>query len=263
MERFPYDSHVVVRGARRPDQGPILEGESGARSGFDARDHSLTRATLSLSLMLTLCAVQAFSANGPAVGRPLTADDFYRVQELSDPQVSPDGRWVAYVVTTSDRDADEARSAIWMVSWDGTERLALTAAADGTGKPRWSPDGRYLAFMSKGAGSNKDQIMLLDRRGGDAKPLSSLSGDVGGYAWSPDGKSLVFSMQPSDSGSKPIVIDALHFKEDEDGYLQRGNKRHLYLIDVASEHIDPLTSDPAFNDDMPVWSPDGRWIAFT
>jgi dipeptidyl aminopeptidase/acylaminoacyl peptidase len=105
--------------------------------------------------------------------------------------------------------------------------------------------------------------MLLDRRGGDAKPLSSLSGDVGWYAWSPDGKSLAFSMQPSDSGSKPIVIDALHFKEDEDGYLQRVNKRHLYLIDVASEHIDPLTSGPAFNDDMPVWSPDGRWIAFT
>ena len=104
------------------------------------------RATLSLSLMLTLCAAQAFSAEGPAVGRPLTADDFYRVQELSDPQVSPDGRWVAYVVTTSDRDADEARSAIWMVSWDGTERLALTAAADGTGKPQVE-SGRTLSCI--------------------------------------------------------------------------------------------------------------------
>jgi dipeptidyl aminopeptidase/acylaminoacyl peptidase len=215
------------------------------------------------TLVLTLCAGQAFSADGAAVRRPLTADDFYRVQELSDPQVSPDGRWVAYVVTTSDRTADEARGAIWMVSWDGTERLALTAAADGTGKPRWSPDGRYLAFKSKAAGSDKDQIMLLDRRGGDARPLSSLSGDVGEYAWSPDGKALVFSMQQNDAGSKPIVIDALHFKEDEDGYLARGSERHLYMIDVESEHIDSLTSDPAFNDDMPVWSPDGRRIAFT
>src|SRR3984957_12678775 len=145
-------------------------------------------AVIAAGLLLSLPAMQAIAADGVQGGRTLAPDDLYRVQELSDPQVSPDGGWVAYVVTTNERDPDEARSAIWMVSWDGRERLALTAAADGTGKPRWSPDGRYLAFVSTPAGSDKAQIMLLDRRGDDARALTSVAGDIGEYAWSPDGK---------------------------------------------------------------------------
>src|ERR1700693_1960330 len=159
------------------------------------------------SLLLSLCAVHALAADAAAVRRTLTAGDFYRIQDLSDPQVSPEGRWVAYVVTTNDREGDEARSAIWMVSWDGSQRLALTAAADGTGKPRWSPDGRYLAFVATPPGFDKPQIMLLDRRGGDARALTGVGGEIGEYAWSPDGKRLAFTMKQSDAGPapKPIV----------------------------------------------------------
>src|SRR6202044_3179729 len=171
-----------------------------------------------LSLM-TGAASSAF-ADAP-VRRTLTPDDLYRVEDVSDPQVSPDGQWVAYVVTVNDRESDEARSAIWMVSWDGTQRLALTAAADGPAKPRWSPDGRSLSFLSPPTGSDKPQIMLLDRRGGDARALTKVAGDIGDYAWAPDGKRLVFAMVQGDASTepKPMVIDALHFKQDEDGYL--------------------------------------------
>ena len=228
------------------------------------RERGIVIAALAATLLLSLSAVRAIAADAAQGSRTLTPDDFYRVQEVSDPEVSPDGAWVAYVVTSNDRESDEARSAIWMTSWDGKERIELTAARDGTGKPRWSPDGRYLSFLATPAGSDKSQLMLLDRRGGEARQLMSVSGDVGEYAWSPDGKRLAFTLEQGDTGTapKPIVIDALHFKQDGDGYIGAGHTRHLYLVDVGSKRVDPLTADPQFNDDLPAWSPDGGLIAF-
>jgi dipeptidyl aminopeptidase/acylaminoacyl peptidase len=196
---------------------------------------------------------------------PLGADDIYRVQALSDPQVSPDGLWVAYVVTTNDRAADEQRGAIWMASWDGTQQLALTSPASDTDKPRWSPNGRYLAFLGSAAGSDQPQIMLLDRRGGEARPVTSVSGEIRDYAWSPDGTRIVLAVDETGEPAKPpkpIVIDAMHFKQDEDGYLAAGRRRHLFLADVASMRLEALTSDPQFNEDLPVWSPDGGRLLF-
>lgn len=215
-------------------------------------------------LLLPLFAIQAVGADTATVHRTLTPDDLYRVQDVSDPRVSPDGQWVAYVLTSSDRNADEARSAIWMVRWDGTQRLALTGAADGTGKPKWSPDGRYLAFVATPAGSDKGQIMLLDRRGGEARQLTTVTGDIGEYSWAPDGKRLAFGMVQGEAEKtpKPMVIEARHFKEDADGYLRSGHAQHLYLIDVDSARLDALTTDPEFNEDLPAWSPDGGRIAF-
>ena len=227
--------------------------------------------------MCILCvgANVTLAADTLAARRTLRADDFYKIQTLTDPQVSPDGQWVAYVVTTNDREADEPRSAVWMVSWDGKQQIQLTNAAKETHAPRWSPDGHYLAFISTPAESEHGQVMVLDRRGGEARVLTSVSDEIGGYAWSPDGRRLVLVMTQGDEQTagpsagtkaakrpKPIVIDALHFKEDEDGYLGVGHGRHLYLFDVASKMINALTTDPASNENLPSWSPDGRQIAF-
>ena len=221
------------------------------------------------------------AADHPGGHRALGPDDIYRVVELSDPQVSPDGLWVAYVATTNDREADEQRAAIWMVSWDGAQQLALTPAVADTGKPRWSPDGRYLSFIATPTGSDKGQLSILDRRGGDARQLTSVNGDIGDYSWSPDGKRIAIAVDlvagaapetakgavdakgAADKSPKPIVIEAMHFKRDEDGYLGNGRVRHLYLLDVDSKRLEALTGDANFNDDLPTWSPDGERILFT
>jgi dipeptidyl aminopeptidase/acylaminoacyl peptidase len=220
--------------------------------------------------------------------RILTPEALYDTQILTDPQVSPDGKWVAYVVTTNERSADETRDAIWMVSWDGTQQLPLTNPAHGTNTPRWSPDGRYLAYVATATGTDKSQIMLLDRRGGEARVLTNVSDDIQSYEWSPDSKRLVMVMEQSSHASpapkipdsapaahvpatepskpveppKPIVIDTFHFKEDKDGYLGAGRGHHLYVLDIETRKIEPLTTDPAFNEELPAWSPDGHKIAF-
>lgn len=217
-----------------------------------------------LGLLLSLFALHAHAEGAVTSRRALSADDLYRVQDVSDPQVSPDGQWVAYVVTVNDRAADEARSTIWMVSWDGKQRLALTGATGGNSKPRWSPDGRFLGFLAAPSASDTPQIMLLDRRGGEAHQLTSAGGAVGDYAWSPDGKRVVFTAEKSEPAIplKPIVIDAIHFKQDEEGYLGATRERHLYLIDVDTKHSEQLTGDVGYNEDLPAWSPDARWVAF-
>jgi len=210
--------------------------------------------------------------------RVLNSDDFYLMESVSDAQLSPDGQWIAYLVTTSDREADEEQTALWMVSWDGTQQLRLTAPAGGTSAPRWSPDGRYLSFIGKPADSEHSQVMLLDRRGGEPRALTKVTDDITHYDWSPDGQRIVLAMEASgdepaddkpdgdkpkkDKHPKPIVIDAMHFKQDVSEYLGSGHDAHLYLLDVANGAVSALTAGTAGDDALPTWSPDGKQIAF-
>jgi dipeptidyl aminopeptidase/acylaminoacyl peptidase len=116
--------------------------------------------------ILFLLGAGSLFAQAPAK-RPLTADDVYRMKEVGDPRVSPDGRWIAYTVTSVDREADKLRTDIWMVNWEGTQDLQVTNGPDSEASPRWSPDGKYLAFLSARPAEAKSQIWLLDRRGGE------------------------------------------------------------------------------------------------
>lgn len=212
-------------------------------------------------------AVAAGTAESP---RHLGADDVYAVRAVNSVTVSPDGHWVAYLVTLNDRDSDERRSELRLVDAEGHEALTLVAASASLRSPRFSPDGRYIAYVATPPGDHHGQVHLLDRRGGEGRVLTHLTDDLGDYDWSPDGHDLVAAVEANETvvtsdhdRPKPIVLTDWHYKQDVQGYLGDGHDRHLVRIRSSDGKVTALTRDPAFQEDHPVWSPDGRWIAFT
>jgi dipeptidyl aminopeptidase/acylaminoacyl peptidase len=221
-----------------------------------------------LALLLAVTPVATFATQAR---RLLTADDVNAIYELSDPQLSPDGEWVAYTVTHADLAKDEKVSHIWMASWDGKRTVQLTYSKRSESHPRWSPDGKFLAFLtSRGEDDEPAQVWLLDRLGGEAQPLTGFNGEVVDFEWSPDSSRLALIVRDEDPERRrkaeekktpaPIVIDRYYFKEDETGYLG-ARRQHLYVFDVASRQAQLLTPGP-YDESLPSWSPDGSRIAF-
>ncbi len=222
-----------------------------------------------LALLETGLAARVFAADTER--RLLSVDDINAYRLVSDPALSPEGDWVAYSVRTTDVAKDKRTSDIWMTSWDGRRTVQLTQSADSEHSPGFSPDGRYLSFLSdRGRKDGPDELWLLDRRGGDAQQMTSFKGDVVDYGWSPDGKRLALVVlddplpgedgEPDGKAPPPIVIDRFYFKEDETGYLST-RQMHLYLLDVATRTTEVLSSG-RFTEAYPAWSPDGSQIAF-
>ena len=95
---------------------------------------------------------------------------------MRDPQRSPDGKWVAYVVARAIKDTDKNDSDIWMASWDGTQEIQLTSSPDSESQPRWSPDNKYISFVSSRQGAKDGQLWLMNRAGGEAVKVSDVKG---------------------------------------------------------------------------------------
>ncbi len=202
--------------------------------------------------------------------RTLTFDDIYQLKEASDPRLSPDGRTVAFVVTTADKESDENHHSIWSVDADGGEPFQLTrGTADRA--PRWSPDGAHLAFIRKSE-DGPAQIWLLPTHGGEPRQLSTLPLGASGMVWAPDASRLAvvapvdLDGEPNDDAERerraaaPLVIRSAAYKSDGTGLI--GSKRmHLFVLDASSGEAQELTKGD-LNVSVQAWSPDGRRIAF-
>ncbi|MFC2168588.1 S9 family peptidase [Acidobacteriota bacterium] len=220
-------------------------------------------------LILLICGFLA----GESTQRYLTIEDYFKLKRVSNPQISPEGGWLAYTISETDLEKDKSETRIWMKPTAGGDSIPMTGKGLSAGSPRWSPDGKYLSF-SAARNEGKSQVWVLDRRGGEARQLTEVKQGISGFVWSPDGKKILLSIKDLDPDEedkdkspdkkpkpKPWVIDRLQFKRDGRGYIADKLFTHLYVFDLEDKSLTQITSGN-FNESSPVWSPDGKRIAF-
>lgn len=230
------------------------------------------------------------SRNSQPTKRALVAEDLCRIALVSDPHVSPDDQWIAWVETRIDQEEDLYRAALWIAERDGANPRQLTLGSNRDQHPRWSPACRSLAFLSnrppvlplevetseenaQAPSKPKDQVWTIRIDGGEATQRTNHPNGAASPAWSPDGASIAFAASdavtetdgftaPSSIG--PIaderIINDISYRFDGRGFLEK--YRHIWIVSLADGTSRQLTTGDA-GDDAPAWSPDGGHIAFT
>jgi len=215
---------------------------------------------------------------------PITFDDMIKMRRVAEPQISPDGKWVAYTLATPDMDANRSASNIWMVSTAGGSPQQLTQSGHDS-SPVWSPNGKTIAFLSSRSGDS--QVYLLSLEGGEAQKLTKLSTGADIVKWSPDGKTIAFtsSVYPDckddDCNSKRDAEKeknkvkahvAEHLLYRHWTHWNEGKRAHLFVVSADSSAA-PRDLTPGGDYDVPPderggpsdinFSPDSKELCFT
>lgn len=188
---------------------------------------------------------------------PLNIPDLFALSAVSDPQLSPDGQWVAYVVTEADLQNNLYNSDVYLVSAERGTPYKLTNSPKRDDTPRWSPDSRWIAFIS-GRGEG-DQLHLIRAFGGEAEGLTQVKGGVSAFAWAPDGRSIAYLCPDAPSTEEEERKKA----EGDFQVVDREHRmQHLHLIDLQTRTSRRLTRG-RFHVTGCCWSPDGKQLAFS
>jgi dipeptidyl aminopeptidase/acylaminoacyl peptidase len=214
-------------------------------------------------LILGCAAVAASVGLGAQSPAPLalpkavpTAEQILSLKRVGSPEISPDGRWVAYTVRQANWEENAYETQIWLADTGSGSTRQLTNSKKSSNAPLWSPDGSMLAFGSDR--TDKRQIYLISPRAGEAQPLTSLEEGVNNFAWAPDGTRIAYTA----TEPKPAALKEREKKYGEFQVIDQEHRMtHLFVIDVATKATRQVTNG-AFTVGSFEWSPDGRAIAF-
>jgi dipeptidyl aminopeptidase/acylaminoacyl peptidase len=234
-----------------------------------------TRRGASVVLRRQVIAILLWAVPLAFAGR-ITSSDYYRTISVSDPRLSPDGNWIAFVATRAEERSDHRRTTIWLVAADGSTMPRRLTTAQNATHPRWMPGSDGVGFLSARPLPDalphvaaKPQVYVLPLDGGEPRRLTNLKNGVTSFEFSPDGwKIACVSRTGSDddhsSGREESdVRDYVYpfYKLDSAGWFDR-RRSHIWIVDLKTHQTRQLTSGNATDDLEPRWSPDGTRLAY-